>query len=339
MTTAPTRAMSSEQETGTQVPNSGSEHGTNGWTVRSRQSLFHKLLRPEFLWRPRQLLRARAFRPRTTIQHLQLPWDCTISARSSEVVGKLIATLGLYDLPLTEAIMRLADAGDIALDVGANVGYTSLVLALSVGAKGHVRAFEPNPYVLPTLRANLSEWGSLRIAPVTVSTTAISDRDGEATLGFPNEYEHNEGLASLESCRDGIAVTVKRLDSLDVNEAGIMKIDVEGHESAVISGATRLLKNGEIRDILFEEHEDYPARSHQYLLHHHYSIFRVSGTMFGPLLLAPQAKARSPFLPPVYPPNYLATLDAARAQQRFNARGWHALSSRPRTHPIFREWL
>lgn len=329
MTTAPTCAKSSEQEIGTQVPDTGTKHGTNGGTVPNRQSLFHKLLRPEFLLRPGQLLRARTFKPCNTIQHLPLPWDCTISARSAEVVGKLIATLGLYDLPLTEAIMRLADAGDSALDIGANVGYTSLVLALSVGPKGHVCAFEPNPYILPTLHANLNEWGSLRIAPVTVNTNAISDRDGEATLGFPSEYVRNEGLASLESTKGGVAVTVKKLDSLDINRVGIMKIDVEGHESAVISGATQLLKSGEVRDIFFEEHEEYPARSHQCLLHHKYSIFRVSGSMFGPLLLPPQAKARSPFLPPVYPPNYLATLDAARAQQRFRARGWQALSSRP----------
>jgi len=196
-----------------------------------------------------------------------------------------------------------------------------------------VRTFEPNPYIIPTLRANLNEWSSLRIAPIDVETIAISDRDGAATLGFPSDYAQNEGLASLESIEDGIPVNVSRLDSLDLDGVRIMKIDVEGHESAVIAGATRLLRSAGIRDILFEEHEKYPARSHQTLVDHKYSIFRISGSMFGPLLLPPQAKVRSPFLPPVYPPNYLATLDPSRARQRFRPRGWQALSSRQRNIP------
>lgn len=298
--------------------------------VPAKRSLARRLLRPELLLRPGRLLRLCAFKPSGTVQHLPLPWHCTISARSTEVIGKLIATLGLYDLPLTEAIMRLADSGEAALDVGANIGYTSLVLALSVGPMGRVRVFEPNPYVIPTLTKNVQEWASLSVAPIEVETVALSDRDGEAILGFPGEYAQNEGLASLESKNDGIPVRVFRLDSLNIGGAGVVKIDVEGHESAVISGATRLLKDHRIRDILFEEHEEYPARSHQILLDHHYSIFRVSGSIFGPLLLPPEVHPGPPFLPPVYPPNYLATADPTRAQARFKARGWKALSSRPR---------
>jgi FkbM family methyltransferase len=292
-------------------------------------STFKRLFKPEYVWRPSQLLRLRAFKPSKTIQRLPLPWNCTISARSTEIVGKLIATLGLYDLPLTEAIMRLAVAGDTAFDVGANIGYTALVLAQSARAEGRVRAFEPNPFVLPTLRANLDDWSSLQIAPIEVELIALSDRDGEATLGFPDEYAQNEGVASLELKKDGISVSVRKLDSLEISEVGIMKIDVEGHEAAVLCGAVQLLKRRAIRDILFEEHEVYPARSHQILLDHGYSIFRVSGSMFGPLMLPPDAQARRPFLPPVYPPNYLATVNPLRARARFRSRGWQALRSRP----------
>lgn len=291
---------------------------------------FHKLFRPEFLLRPGQLLRRCTFKPSGTIQHLPLPWDCSISAHSTEIVGRMIASLGLYDLPLTEAIMRLAAIGDTAFDIGANIGYTALVFALSVGTEGLVRAFEPNPLVMPTLRTNVSEWGALRIAPIEIETIAISDRDGEAILGLPDDYAQNEGLASLELCKNGIPVAVRKLDSLGIDDVGIMKIDVEGHEAAVISGAVELLTKRWIRDILFEEHQVYPARSHQTLLDCNYSIFRVSGAISGPLLLPPQTPARAPFLPPVYPPNYLATVDPLRARARFEARGWRALESRPR---------
>jgi len=216
---------------------------------------------------------------------------------------------------------------------GANIGFTALVLERSVRAEGRVLAFEPSPFVLPTLRTNVSEWKSLQIAPIEVEAIALSDRNGEAILGFPDGYTDNEGIASLELSKNGISVSVRRLDSLDTGDVGIMKMDGEGHEAVALSGATRLLKRKATRDILFEEHEVYPARSHQILLEHGYSIFRATGSRFGPLLLPPQAKSRQPFLPPVYPPNYLATIDPSRAQARFRARGWQALPRRLRKYP------
>ncbi len=95
-----------------------------------------QLLKPEWIWRPRQAWRRLLFSPSGEFMPLPLPWDCTISARSAEIVGRCIATHGLYDLPLTEAITRLTDAGDCALDIGANIGYMTLVLARSAGPEG-----------------------------------------------------------------------------------------------------------------------------------------------------------------------------------------------------------
>src|SRR5579862_7266786 len=98
------------------------------------------LLKPEYLWRPSQIVRRLAFKPSNDVIPLPLPWGCEISARSAEVIGRSIATQGVYDLPVTEAIMRLAEPGGASLDVGANIGYMSLVLARSVGPRGRVLA-------------------------------------------------------------------------------------------------------------------------------------------------------------------------------------------------------
>ena len=286
-----------------------------------------QLLKPEWIWRPSQILRRLSFRPSNAVVPLPLPWHCTISARSAEVIGRLIATHGVYDLPLTEAIMRLTDAGDTALDLGANVGYMTLVLARSAGPEGRVLCFEPNPALLPILRANVNDWNSLKVAPIQIETVALSDRNGEGVLGFPDDYVRNQGLASLELNKDGVPVSVRRLDSMEIERAGIMKLDVEGHETAVLTGAEKLLARKQIRDILFEEHGTYPARSHKILLEHGYHIFRVTGSIWRPLLLPPEERARRTFLPPTYPPNYLATADPTRARTRFASWGWCALSA------------
>jgi len=285
--------------------------------------MMHQMLKPEYLWRPSQVLRRLTFKPSAGITSLSLPWDCTIRACSAEVIGESIGTQGLYDLPLTEAIVRLTEAGDTALDVGGNIGYMALVLARAAGASGRVICFEPNKDIIPTLSDNVRDWKGLGIAPIEILTVALSERDGVASLGFPEDYKTNQGVASLEFPKDGAPVQVRRLDSVVSGIVGVMKVDVEGHEAAVFAGARNLLEGKLIRDILFEEHQSYPARSHRILLEHGYHLFRLTRSAWRPLLLPPEAPARQAYLPS----NFLATTNPSRAQARFRAWGWHALAA------------
>jgi FkbM family methyltransferase len=235
----------------------------------------------------------------------------------------------VYDLAVTETIMRLTDVAETALDIGANIGYMSLVLAMSTGPRGSVLSFEPNPDVLPRLRTNVNHWRSLQIAPIEVNAIALSDRDGQGHLGFPSGYDQNTGLASLEA-NGSVPVSVCRLDSLGIGRIGVMKVDVEGHETAVFAGAQNLLAKGLIRDILFEEHQPYPAGSHEVLLGHGYEIFRVTRSTWRPLLLPPESMPRQAYLPS----NFLGTRDPARARSRLQPRGWYALRSGNTAAPI-----
>ncbi len=280
--------------------------------------------KPEYLWRPSQILRRLSFTPSRAVTALSLPWGCTIRARSADDIGRSIATQGVYDLPLTEALTRLCDPGETALDLGANIGYASLVLARAVGPQGRVICFEPNPALLPLLRSNVENWSALPVASIQIEAVAVSETNGEGVLGFPDGYAENQGLGTLTLGTDGVAVSIRRLDSFGIPSVGVMKVDVEGHEASVFSGAQSLLAGKRIRDILFEEHEAYPAHSHKLLLGHGYHLFRVTRSTFRPLLLPPEEQSRNGFLPP----NFLATLDPQRASSRFTAWGWSALSEK-----------
>lgn len=284
-----------------------------------------KLIRPEYLWRPTQALRRITFRPSRDIGQLPLAWGCTIRACSAETIGSSIAKQGVYDLPLTEGIVRLADPGETSLDIGANIGYMSLVLARAVGPTGTVISFEPNPALLSTLRANIESWKLPGCAQIATEAVAISDRDGEGLLGLPNDYPENQGTASLECKDNGVLVPLRRLDSL-VDHAEVVKVDVEGHEAAVFAGAEKLLARKAIRDILFEEHGPWPAESHRTLLRHGYHIFRLTRSTWRPLLLKPESAPRQKDLPS----NYVATTQPARAHERFARWGWKALSAESR---------
>lgn len=132
----------------------------------------------------------------------------------------------------------LLDPRRAALDIGANRGIWASEMAAACET---VWAFEPNPKLFAFLAAAASPRVSCR-------AEALSDQGGEAELLIPGEAGRysNQG-ASLNpdkvGARPHMRVTVKtaRLDDLDPPQTGFMKIDVEGHERAVLSGARGLI--------------------------------------------------------------------------------------------------
>lgn len=135
----------------------------------------------------------------------------------------------------------LVDRGKIAIDVGANYRVYSGRLAQLCR---QVHAFEPNPQLAQELRGKLA-------SNVTVHGFALSDRSGQAVLQIPirkGVVEH--GLASLEAAAvvasgasdvETVEVAVRSLDELGFSDVGFLKIDVQGHELAVLRGAERTL--------------------------------------------------------------------------------------------------
>lgn len=134
----------------------------------------------------------------------------------------------------------LARADRISIDVGANKGvYSYALLRRSV----EVWAFEANPKMFTMLE----RWA--RPAGVRLFREALDDSDGEASLMIPRGSGgySNQGAslaASRVSGRDYATVTVpvRRLDTLDPPPVGFIKIDVEGHEQAVLAGAAGVLE-------------------------------------------------------------------------------------------------
>lgn len=132
----------------------------------------------------------------------------------------------------------LVDPTRAALDVGANRGVWTHVLA---GLCPRVYAFEPNPKMFAILEA-------ARPANAVVRSLAASDRAGTAELCVPRSARgYSNQHASLEAGRMGgrdfgrVEVETARLDDLDLPPCGFIKIDVEGHEQAVIDGARALI--------------------------------------------------------------------------------------------------
>lgn len=219
--------------------------------------------RPEYLFRPSQIARRliqSGLSSHSTV--VRLPWSLPLRVVPSEDIGGTILRMGVYDLPVTETIWRLLRPGGHALDVGANIGYMTSVMAARTTPGGKVTAFEPHPVIATRLRENVRQWTFGREGcSIDVEQVALSDRPGIASLITGEAFDQNQGTARLsDEARDprsrALDVVTQTLDAVieSDDEIQVMKIDVEGHEASVLRGATGAINRGQIRNVIFEEH-------------------------------------------------------------------------------------
>jgi len=287
------------------------------------------LARPEYLYRPAQLwrrLRRAAILERGDVR---LAWGLPIEIDMPGFVSADILNLGIYDRIVPEAICRLLEAGEFAVDVGANVGQNACVMAVIAGPRGRVLAFEPHPGLRQILERNVARWRHHALAAIETVPHALSSSAGAAYLYEDEEFAHNRGSASLEVPSVVVrrhTVELTTLDSWvsDDVSIGLAKLDVEGHERAVLEGAVRLLASGRLRDLIFEDLAPHASPVTGMLEALGYSVFALCSPWHKPRLVPHGGGARRRF----HTHNYLATLDPARAHARFRAPGWRCLRLR-----------
>lgn len=166
-------------------------------------------------------------------------WQLPLDPRS-----RLLWWLGRREGELAyEVVDALVKPGDIVLDVGANWGRYSARFARLVGPSGRVHSFEPDPANCETIAAI-----GRKTRNVQVHCGGLSDAEGEAVLYVPVEGGRRmTALASIEPPDGPCEEQRMRLWALDdvldqTVDPDFVKIDVEGHEMAVLRGARRTLE-------------------------------------------------------------------------------------------------
>jgi FkbM family methyltransferase len=292
---------------------------------------FPNPFKPWFVYRPGQFVRRlvrTVFPPVNPIIVTRLPWNCPIEIDIRETIGKSIWTTGVYDLAVAEVLYRLADPQRISLDVGANIGALTGLLATRSKA---VWAFEPHPDVYRRLVGNIARFaGQPGFAPCEAFELAASERNGTANLELPAGFGENQGLARVsgDPGANGVTIRTVRLDSLlEDTSVGLMKMDVEGHELSVLRGAAHALERGQIEHIVYEDHEGSLSPVGQFLTSCGYTIFgigwRVGGLTVGPPQTIPCRSYEAP--------NFLATRRPDETLARCRLGGWKCLRPSPRS--------
>ena len=163
--------------------------------------------------------------------------------------------LGDFDPWVGATLRKLARPGEIALDIGANIGVTALELARAVGPQGRVFCFEPMPENLHHLRANVDANAT---ANIEVEPVALSDVDGQARFNFNSTFPGRSTVGPLDPSAPAGTVRVLAFDTWaherGFDHFGVAKIDVEGHEEKVFAGMAKTLAGQKIESFLFERH-------------------------------------------------------------------------------------
>jgi FkbM family methyltransferase len=178
----------------------------------------------------------------------------------SEHIQRMVY-LGAYERWETGLVRRHLRTGMCFIDIGANVGYFTVLAARAVGPSGRVIAVEPSGYAADRLARTVAE---NRLGNVWLERVGLGRQAGEVTLYDPLPDNHTPTMLG-EAGTPGIIVPVRRLDDClddwDVDRVDLMKMDVEGYEPAVLEGAAAALAAGRVRALLCEFNAHWLARA------------------------------------------------------------------------------
>jgi FkbM family methyltransferase len=206
----------------------------------------------------------------TATLNLRVAGGVRMLADTSDLMGRALATGGIWEPYVVAELRRTLRPGDVCVDVGANLGYYTVLASRLVGPTGHVYALEPVAGTYASLRANVALNGTaLQIAAGGAET--VAPLYGRAT--------DNTGIASLRATvtrwsgvdpRSASDVPVRTLDSVlsrsDLSRLRAIKIDVEGYEAEVLRGLEPVFERGLRPELIVEVHSVYDADAPNYVI-------------------------------------------------------------------------
>ncbi len=227
------------------------------------------------------------------------PLDCDVWAQApggrmvvpaADHVGRTVFLFGDFDAKISHIIRQTLRPGDTAMDIGAKLGVVTTLMADVIGADGRVIAFEPNPRVLDYLKLTLED---LTLKNVELHEALVGESEREITLHTPPASSTKRTCLQEEGAtHEPYEVCVKPLSAVIDDNAHIrlMKIDVEGFEQEILSGARQKLEANLIDMVVFEEHESlqpgFTPPTIQTMQDCGYDVFAIGRGLFAPVLIS-----------------------------------------------------
>ena len=219
----------------------------------------------------------------------------------------------LYEPDVAHVMMRALHDGDVAFDVGANIGFFTVMMASLTGPQGRVVAFEPGPDNLLRLRRNVATSGAANVAIIEQPASDVaapasfylnSDSGGGHALWDPGSFPGN---AKSHAETRVVSTTTTTLDAavaaMGLPPPRLIKIDVEGAEHQVLTGAIGLLRDHRVPYIIAELH-DFGLRQlgssqhelRRFMAEFGYATFCLYFDGAMPKLIPPETELRPPHI-------------------------------------------
>lgn len=212
-----------------------------------KEALWTRVVNPYLAWHSRSFVARTTFGP-------------ALAGDTRDMIQQYIYFFGLWEPELTAWITSRLSPGDVFIDVGANIGYYSLLASTLVGRSGRVVAIEASPAIFRQLQENLARNGVGNVRSVNV---AVSDRKGIVQL-FRGP-DHNIGETSVFPAAGFVpddSVEAAPLEEViprkELASARLIKIDIEGAERLVVPGIESLLHSSRTDlELIVEFHPQY----------------------------------------------------------------------------------
>jgi FkbM family methyltransferase len=171
-----------------------------------------------------------------------------------DFVSDVIAFTGFHEIELTRRLVELARKGGTLVDIGANLGYFSLLWA-ALNPRNKCIAFEASPRNIDLLRRNVSR--NRLEAQIEIVPHAAGRSPGKFQFDLGPAEQRGWGGLSLESGGRCTEVDVVRVDEVirSTDSIALLKVDTEGADAWALEGCERLLKAGAVQEIWFEQNK------------------------------------------------------------------------------------
>lgn len=208
-------------------------------------------------------------------------WGTTMTSYLPE--GNTFYYYGYCEANLTNFLIRFLKKGDVVLDVGAHIGFYSMLSSALVGEKGCVHSFEPTPWTFQLLKQNTKE-----LANVVLNNKAVSDK--KENISFA---DYGPGYGAYNTAHKDGSTLKKKSTTINTETVVLddyckeknirpdfVKLDAEGYEFTILNGMKYLLE--EIRPLITlevagdEGWSDNCKKSIQFLLDKKYKPFEMA---------------------------------------------------------------
>lgn len=190
-------------------------------------------------------------------------FNLSFKFRIEDTVGRYIYKRKFYEEELTNFLINkiTLDDGDIIFDIGANIGWYSIIFEKKSLKDVKIYAFEPDPLNYSLLQENIKLNNCKNIIPIN---KAVSDKEGvEILYLYPNKNRGRHSLIPFDNAEE-VKIKTISLDkfvekaNIDLGRIKFMKIDIEGYEYIALKGAKNLISH--VPSFLMEYSPQYMER-------------------------------------------------------------------------------